>query len=82
MALAFERDHARRAQQKLLERSLRDEESQLANRLQLEQALAAYLQNPTGAGALVVTSADQYNFMAGSIGAGGCRTCCASSARG
>lgn len=69
VALAFERDHVRRAQQKLLERSLRDEESQLANRLQLEQALAAYLQNPNSSGALVVTSADQYNFIAGSIGA-------------
>lgn len=69
VALAIERDHARRAQQKLLERSLRDEESQLANRLQLEQALAAYLQNPAGAGALVVASADQYNFVANSIGA-------------
>jgi predicted signal transduction protein with EAL and GGDEF domain len=68
VALAFEREHARRAQQKLLERSLRDEESQLANRLQLEQALAAYLQNPNSSGALVVTSADQYNYVAGSVG--------------
>jgi EAL domain-containing protein (putative c-di-GMP-specific phosphodiesterase class I)/GGDEF domain-containing protein len=68
VALAFERDHARQAQQKLLERSLRDEESLLANRLQLEQALTAYLQNPNSQGALMVTSADQYNFLAGSIG--------------
>jgi predicted signal transduction protein with EAL and GGDEF domain len=68
VALAFERDHARRAQQKLLERSLRDEESQLANRLQLEQALAAYLQNPMSMGALVVASADQFSFISGSIG--------------
>jgi diguanylate cyclase len=68
VALAFERDHARRAQQKLLERSLRDEESQLANRLQLEQALAAYLQNPMNMGALMVSSADQFNFISGSIG--------------
>ena len=57
VALAFEREHARQAQQKLLERSLRDDESQLANRLQLEQALAAYLQNPSPHGALVVASA-------------------------
>ncbi len=68
IALAFERDYARRAQALLLERSLRDEESQLANRVQLEQALAAYLQNPASNGALVVTSADQFNFVAGSIG--------------
>jgi predicted signal transduction protein with EAL and GGDEF domain len=68
VALAIERDHARVAQQKLLERSLRDEESQLANRLQLEQALTHYLQNPAREGALVVTSADQYNFVANSIG--------------
>jgi EAL domain-containing protein (putative c-di-GMP-specific phosphodiesterase class I)/GAF domain-containing protein len=68
IALALERDHARRAQTSLLERSLRDEESQLANRLQLEQALAAYLQNPACTGALVVSSADQFNFVAGSIG--------------
>ena len=68
VALAFERDHARQAQKQLLARSLRDDESNLANRLQLEQALAAYLQNPSGTGALVVTSADQYNFVAGSIG--------------
>jgi predicted signal transduction protein with EAL and GGDEF domain len=68
VALAFERDHARQAQEQLLARSLRDDESNLANRLQLEQALAAYLQNPAATGALVVTSADQYNFVAGSIG--------------
>jgi EAL domain-containing protein (putative c-di-GMP-specific phosphodiesterase class I)/GAF domain-containing protein len=68
IALAFERDHARLAQTRLLERSLRDEESQLANRLQLEQALAAYLQNPAATGGLVVTCADQFNFIAGSIG--------------
>ncbi len=68
VALAFERDHARRAQQQLLARSLRDEESGLANRFQLEQALVAYQQNPASVGALVVTSADQYNFIAGSIG--------------
>ena len=68
IALAFERDHARRAQTKLLERSLRDEESQLANRLQLEQALTAYLQNPASMGGLMVASADQFNFAAGSIG--------------
>lgn len=68
VALAFERDHARRAQQQLLARSLRDEESGLANRVQLEQALVAYQQNPLSVGALVITSADQYNFVAGSIG--------------
>ncbi|HEX6639408.1 MAG TPA: GGDEF and EAL domain-containing protein [Steroidobacteraceae bacterium] len=68
VALAFERDHARRAQQQLLARSLRDEESGLANRVQLEQALSAYQLNPVGRGALVITSADQYNFVAGSIG--------------
>lgn len=69
VALAFERDHARRAQQQLLARSLRDEESGLANRVQLEQALVAYQHNPASVGALVITSADQYNFVAGSIGA-------------
>ncbi len=68
VALAFERDHARQAQKQLLARSLRDDESNLANRLQLEQALAAYQQNPAGTGALVVTCADQYNFVSGSIG--------------
>jgi predicted signal transduction protein with EAL and GGDEF domain len=68
VALAFERDHARRAQKQLLARSMRDEESGLANRLQLEQALTAYQQNPMSMGALVLTSADQYNFIAGSIG--------------
>jgi predicted signal transduction protein with EAL and GGDEF domain len=69
VALAFERDHARRAQQQLLARSLSDEETGLANRCQLEQALNAYQQNPMGVGALVLTSADQYNFLAGSLGA-------------
>lgn len=68
VALAFERDHARQAQKQLLARSLRDDESNLANRLQLEQALTAYQQNPMSTGALVLTSADQYNFVSGSIG--------------
>lgn len=68
VALAFERDHARRAQEKLLSRSLRDEESGLGNRLQLEEALGGYIQNPARSGALAVTSLDQYNFLAGSLG--------------
>jgi len=68
IALAYERDHAKRAQDKLLERSLRDEDSQLANRLHLGQALEAYLQNPECTGAVVVTSGDQHAFVASSLG--------------
>jgi predicted signal transduction protein with EAL and GGDEF domain len=68
IALAYERDHAKRANEKLLERSLRDEESQLANRVHLEQAIAAYLQNPARAGALLIMSADQHSFVASSLG--------------
>ncbi|HEU5137015.1 MAG TPA: GGDEF and EAL domain-containing protein [Steroidobacteraceae bacterium] len=68
IALAYERDHAKRAQEKLLERSLRDEDSQLANRVHVEQALEAYLQNPNRAGAIVIMSADQHAFVASSLG--------------
>jgi GGDEF domain-containing protein len=68
IALAFERDRAKRAQEKLLERSLRDEESQLANRVHLEQALTAYLQNPARAGAVLIMSADQHSFVASCLG--------------
>ena len=68
IALAYERDRAKRANDKLLERSLRDEESQLANRVHLEQAIAAYLQNPARAGAVLVMSADQHSFVASSLG--------------
>jgi diguanylate cyclase (GGDEF)-like protein len=68
IALAFERDQAKRAQQELLERSLRDEDSQLANRLHLERALDAYCGNPSRVGALVIASVDQYKYVAGSLG--------------
>jgi predicted signal transduction protein with EAL and GGDEF domain len=68
IALAYERDRAKRAQDKLLERSLRDEESQLANRVHLEQALTAYLQNPARAGAVLIMSADQHSFVSSSLG--------------
>jgi EAL domain-containing protein (putative c-di-GMP-specific phosphodiesterase class I)/GGDEF domain-containing protein len=68
IALAYERDRAKRAHEKLLERSLRDEESQLANRAHLEQALGAYLQNPARAGAILAISADQHSFIASCLG--------------
>ena len=68
IALAYERDRAKRAQDKLLERSLRDEDSKLANRVHFEQALEAYLQNPNRAGAMVTMSADQHAFVASSLG--------------
>ncbi|HEY6123826.1 MAG TPA: GGDEF and EAL domain-containing protein [Steroidobacteraceae bacterium] len=68
IALAYERDRAKRAQEKLLERSLRDEDSQLANRLHLEQALTAYLQNPARAGAVLIMSGDQHSFVASCLG--------------
>ena len=68
IALAFERDHSRRVQAKLLKRSLRDEETELSNRVHLEEALNGYFQNPQRSGALAVTSLDQYNFLAGSLG--------------
>lgn len=68
IALAYERDHAKRMQEKLLERSLRDEDSQLANRTHVAQALEAYLQNPNRAGAIVLMSADQHAFVSSSLG--------------
>jgi predicted signal transduction protein with EAL and GGDEF domain len=68
IALAYERDRAKRAQEKLLERSLRDEESQLANRVHLEQAITAYLQNPARAGAVLIMSADQHAFVSSCLG--------------
>jgi diguanylate cyclase len=68
IALAFERDHAKCAQAELLQRSLLDEESQLANRLQLDTSLDAYLKVSARSGALVVTSVDQYKYVAASLG--------------
>jgi predicted signal transduction protein with EAL and GGDEF domain len=68
IALAYERDRAKRAQEKLIERSMRDEESQLSNRLHLEQALTAYLQNPARAGAVLIMQADQHSFVASCLG--------------
>jgi predicted signal transduction protein with EAL and GGDEF domain len=68
IALAYERDRAKHAQEKLLERSMRDEESQLANRMHLEQAITAYLQNPMRAGAVLLISADQHSFVASCLG--------------
>lgn len=68
VALAFERDHARRANEKLMKRSMRDEETQLANRLRLEQALEGYLQNPKCSGALACTAVDQHTYLSGSLG--------------
>jgi diguanylate cyclase len=68
VALAFERDRSRRAHEKLLQRSLRDEETQLGNRLQLDDALSGYFQNPARSGALAITSVDQYNYLNGSLG--------------
>ena len=68
IALAFERDQSRRVQAKLLKRSLRDEETELSNRVHLEEALNGYFQNPQRSGALAVTSLDQYNYLAGSLG--------------
>jgi len=68
IALAYERDRAKRAQDKLLEQSLRDEDSGLANRQHFQRALEAYLQNPNRAGAMVITSADQHAFVSSSLG--------------
>ena len=68
IALAYERDRAKRAHDKLVEKSLRDEESQLANREHLEQAITAYLQNPVRAGAVLLMSADQHSFVASCLG--------------
>ncbi len=68
IALAFERDHARRELAKLLEESLRDDDTPLANRLGLTHALDAYLQNPTRSGALAITTIDQFNYIATSLG--------------
>jgi EAL domain-containing protein (putative c-di-GMP-specific phosphodiesterase class I)/GGDEF domain-containing protein len=69
IALAYERDRAKRAHDKLVEKSLRDEESQLANREHLEMAITAYLQNPARAGAVLIMSADQHSFVASCLGA-------------
>jgi len=69
IALAYERDRAKRAHDKLVEKSLCDEESQLANREHLEVAITAYLQNPARAGAVLIMSADQHSFVASCLGA-------------
>jgi predicted signal transduction protein with EAL and GGDEF domain len=68
IALAYERDRAKRAHDKLVERALRDEESGLANREHFEQALTAYLHNPARAGAVLMISADQHSFVASCLG--------------
>jgi diguanylate cyclase (GGDEF)-like protein len=68
IALAFERDHARRELARLLEESLRDEDTPLANRLGLTHALDSYLHNPNRSGALAIATIDQFNYIATSLG--------------
>jgi predicted signal transduction protein with EAL and GGDEF domain len=68
IALAFERDRVRAEQAKLLDESLRDEDTLLANRVGLTHALDAYLTNPARTGALAIASIDQFNYIVTSLG--------------
>ena len=69
VALAHERDHARRAQEALLQRSLRDEESQLPNSVHLATRLEDGIPVGSGGIALAVTSVDQHGYLVGILGA-------------
>jgi diguanylate cyclase (GGDEF)-like protein len=73
IALAYERDHAKRTQDSLLQRSLHDPETQLPNSMHLDNMVDAELQsggaNGEGSVAMLVTSVDQYKYVLGALGA-------------
>jgi predicted signal transduction protein with EAL and GGDEF domain len=72
VALAHERARNRKAQEDVLARSLRDEESQLPNVMKLDgaidEALAACISGRAPGAALIVVSVDQFQHVAAALG--------------
>ena len=68
VALAHERDHTRRAQSNLLERSLYDADTHLPNGVHLESTLLERAQDAEENVALLLAEVDQYNFAIGVLG--------------
>ena len=69
IALAHEREHVLRAQTALLKRSLHDEETQLPNRVHLDNRLGEMLGARVRKAAMVAVSVDQYDSLVGLLGA-------------
>jgi diguanylate cyclase len=69
VALAHEREHAKRAQQVILQRSLHDEESQLPNCAHLDSKLRECLDRGEKSASLAITTVDQYSYVQGALGA-------------
>jgi diguanylate cyclase (GGDEF)-like protein len=67
-ALAFEREHARRAQAGLLQRSLHDPATHLPNRLNLENILGESIAAGREPLAVAIASVDQYQFVIATLG--------------
>jgi diguanylate cyclase (GGDEF)-like protein len=68
VALAFERDRVKRTQDKLLNRSLIDEDSQLPNYLHFENDVSDRLESATESVTVVVACADQHRLLANTYG--------------
>jgi diguanylate cyclase (GGDEF)-like protein len=68
VALAHERDHVRRAQSNLLDRSLYDGDTRLPNGVHLESTLLERSQDADENVAVLLAEVDQYNFAVGVLG--------------
>jgi diguanylate cyclase (GGDEF)-like protein len=68
VALAFERDRVRRTQEKLFNRSLIDQDTQLPNYLHFENDVSDRLETATAPVTVVVARADQHRLLANTYG--------------
>lgn len=68
VALAHEREHARRAQSNLLDRSLYDSDTHLPNGVHLETTLLVRAQDAEENVTVLLAEIDQYNFAVGVLG--------------
>jgi diguanylate cyclase (GGDEF)-like protein len=68
VALAFERDRVKRTQEKLLNRSLIDQDTQLPNYLHFENDVSDRLESATAPVTVVVARSDQHRLLANTYG--------------
>jgi diguanylate cyclase len=68
VALAYERDYAKRAQDNLMQRSLHDPDTHLPNCVHFDDALETQLRLAASGTLVLVASIDQYTYMLGGLG--------------
>jgi EAL domain-containing protein (putative c-di-GMP-specific phosphodiesterase class I)/GGDEF domain-containing protein len=68
VALAYERDYAKRAQENLMQRSLHDPDTHLPNCVHFDDALDTQLRLAASGTLILVASIDQYTYMLGGLG--------------